>query len=620
MKKIICLLIIINSYSLIVAQAGLHGYISSWPSSTPPTYGEGFGFYSAIWPLIETPLANFQIGLPSTWIIPNNADNTSSALCPNGTYARDHWPSWGPTWDGVFQTVEGGPGYWAGNRFHYASPKFKMNSTPSCYDVEISTPGWPFFWSDSPVPDSVLGIAQLSNHILYPPDGMTFDGSPNGDFLGISYMSLPLTSPYTDAFPVGEKNWTCFLNAQNFRGPLAYYVPETWAKISKNYSFDYGRGLDARSSKTNLSGGTMEINTVPELIATDDSSNTYYKIPKLQFPVDATNRTILSKDVRFYNKTALYNRVLSWKNGGPVAASLFDTLGSRKPTMSTGAVSYDQDNIPIIGINELAVPVVIANNAFGFQWSGSYISSMRSFPQYYKDSAGYRVAIDSTMIPASAASLITSEFAVPDPNPTPYEALLVGAWATPGPTRGPFYAYLKDSSKLTYYWYRFIDQPVFQQFSWSSSKKDSLQNLIIAMHASWTSAQNYMPPISSGNLVAFDPGLLINPPAGLELGYVPIVTKQEKGAQPAFINNFSGAEISSVVVYPNPSSGQFRISKEGAKIKSVEVYDLLGHRIFQSFFNNNQVSINLENSTQGICFIKIIDSQEMEINKKIVIE
>ena len=46
-------------------------------------------------------------------------------------------------------------------------------------------------------------------------------------------MALPLTKAYTDEYPVGEKSWTCFLNAQNFKGPLAYYVPETWAKILK---------------------------------------------------------------------------------------------------------------------------------------------------------------------------------------------------------------------------------------------------------------------------------------------------------------------------------------------------------------------------------------------------
>ena len=98
---------------------GLHGYIS-FSASRPPSrseYSMGMGFYAAVWPLIEKPIANFQIGLPSTWITPNNSYNKDKPLAPVGTYARDNWPERGPTWDSVFQTVEGGLGYWAGNHF-----------------------------------------------------------------------------------------------------------------------------------------------------------------------------------------------------------------------------------------------------------------------------------------------------------------------------------------------------------------------------------------------------------------------------------------------------------------------------------------------------------------------
>jgi hypothetical protein len=37
-----------------------------------------------------------------------------------------------------------------------------------------------------------------------------------------------------------------------------------------------------------------------------------------------------------------------------------------------------------------------------------------------------------------------------------------------------------------------------------------------------------MAPPSTGKLVAIDPALIVRPPAGMEFGYVPIVTKQEK--------------------------------------------------------------------------------------------
>ncbi len=249
---------------------GLHGYIG-FSASRPPArseYSAGMGFYSAVWPLIDQPLANFQIGLAGTWITPDNSDNKDKPLAPEGTLART-WKERGPTWDSVFQTVEGGLGYWAGNHFRYGPPKFSMNATPQCYDYEVGSPGWSFFYSNEALPDNRLGIAQLSNRLLIPPDALPFQGNPNGEFLGYTWMALPFTDPTAGDPPTGDQSWTCFLSAANFKGPIAYYIPETWSKIGKlfKYPFIYGRGLDARPG--NMGGGAMEINTVPRFDSTD---------------------------------------------------------------------------------------------------------------------------------------------------------------------------------------------------------------------------------------------------------------------------------------------------------------------------------------------------------------
>jgi hypothetical protein len=537
-SKVLAIVALTVSSSVFAQQQegdGLHGYLGSNTATTAPAaYGEGFGMYAAIWPLLTKPIGNFQIGLPSSWITPENADNKTTPMCPVGTYARDNWPQDGPTWDGVFQTMEGGPGYWAGNKFQYGLPKFKMNSTPNCYDEEISTPSWSFFGDQ--LPDNMLGIAQIANCILVPQDGMPFQGSPAGELLGASYMALPLTNAYNDSHPVGNKSWTCYLNTTNFKGPLAFYLPETWAKISINYPSDSGRGLDARKSYTNLSGGTLEMNTVPKIVATDNSGNTFYKIPKLQYPIDNQNRTILSKDVTLYDSSTIYNDILAWRNGGSVPSGLFNMSGSTKPQMTTSAVDYDQGGIPVTGINERAKPVIFSGNEFGIQWTGNYTGGYASFPEYFRDSSGYRVAVNPSAVPASTG-LLAAEFTAPDPNPSPYNVPLTGAWATPGPASGPYYAYLVDGSKVTYYWYRFIDQPVFQQYNFSQGKKDSLQALIVSMHRNWTKDKNYMPNPSNGALVSFDPALLVTPPTGFEVGYVPLVTKQEiSNSKPPIVN------------------------------------------------------------------------------------
>ena len=307
---------------------GLHGYIG-FTASRPPArseYSAGMGFYSAVWPLIDQPIANFQIGLASAWITPDNSDNKDKPLAPEGTLARK-WPERGPTWDSVFQTVEGGLGYWAGNHFRYGPPKFSMNATPQCYDYEIGSPGWSFFYSNQALPDDRLGIAQLSNRLLIPPDALPFRGNPNGEFLGYTWMALPFTDPTTIDPPTGDQSWTCFLSTANFKGPIAYYIPETWSKIGKlfHYPFIYGRGLDARPGV--MGGGAMEINTVPRFDGRDARGEVYSKIPRLQFPVDEQGRTFLVQDVTYYSKAALYDTFKAWRNGGTPPSGRFDDRG-----------------------------------------------------------------------------------------------------------------------------------------------------------------------------------------------------------------------------------------------------------------------------------------------------
>jgi len=59
----------------VATSSGLHGYIG-FSASRPPTkseYSAGMGFYSAVWPLIDQPLADFQIGLAGCWITPRAA-------------------------------------------------------------------------------------------------------------------------------------------------------------------------------------------------------------------------------------------------------------------------------------------------------------------------------------------------------------------------------------------------------------------------------------------------------------------------------------------------------------------------------------------------------------------
>ncbi len=504
---------------------GLHGYIGYGLEPLPAgsDYRYGIGFYAAVWSLVDKPLANFQIGLPATWILPDNSDNKDKPLAPEGTLARK-WKERGPTWSSVFQTMEGGLGYWAGNHFRYGPPKFSMNATPQCYDYEIGSPGWSFFYSNEALADNRLGIAQLANRLLIPPDALPFQGTPDGQFLGYSWMALPFTEATTGDPPTGDQSWTCFLSAANFKGPIAYYIPETWSKIGKifNEPFLHGRGLDARPAV--MGGGAMEINTVPRFDAKDAKGTVYSKIPKMRFPVDQQGHANLVQDVTFYSKKTLYDAFQSWRKGGPICSGKFDVKTAWKPKLNTETTRYKQAGKKIIGIESIFDTTIDENNVWGLKWNPNAISAKGEFPEYFKELGSERVAVAAKDVPIET-KLHAQEFPLGKPGAA-YTSPTTGAWTQPGAKNGPFTVVLTDGSEVTYSWYRFVDQPSFQQYRWSEEKKAQLQAFIVKLHANWPIDRDYMAPPTHGTLVKLDPALLVTPPAGMEVGYVPIVTRQ----------------------------------------------------------------------------------------------
>ena len=103
-----------------------------------------------------------------------------------------------------------------------------------------------------------------------------------------------------------------------------------------------------------------------------------------------------------------------------------------------------------------------------------------------------------------------------------------GPWNSPGPVAGPFKVDLEDGSTLTYHWYRFVDQPAIVHANLPADIRDELQKRVELIHSNWSHTDEYIAPPAIGNIATLDPNVIIQPPAGLEVGYVPIVTRQEK--------------------------------------------------------------------------------------------
>jgi hypothetical protein len=268
----------------------------------------------------------------------------------------------------------------------------------------------------------------------------------------------------------------------------------------------------------------MEINTVPYFEASDANGTVYSKIPKLQFPVDEHGKALLVEDVTYYSRAAIFDAFKGWREGGSACDGLFDKNGVWKSTLTTHTTRYDQGGKKITGVERVFDTSIFEGNVWGLQWRNSEVSSSGTFPQYFKHVGDERVAVPASEVPAET-QLREQEFKLARPG-APYTSPTTGAWSTPGPKAGPFTVKLADGSVVTYSWYRFVDQPSFQQYNWSEAKKAKLQAFVEKIHASWPIERDYMAPPSRGSLVALDPALFVTPPKGLEVGYVPIVTHQ----------------------------------------------------------------------------------------------
>jgi hypothetical protein len=508
---------------------GLHGYLNASIQDPPEEYRYGVSLYSTAWPLLEKPVAGFQVGLASTWILPDNR-SYKEPLVPHGTVARDSMPERGPTFWTVFQTIEGGLGFWTSNRYFAPTAKFRMNGSVDGYNHEVSTSGWDFY--GKPLSGEWMGIVQLSSRLLVPPDGVTLAPDTCGQMLGYAWIALPLLRAHSSPVKTGNQSWTAFLNTANFRGPVAFYAPHIWSKLSQEYAPAVGRGLDALPGLAN--SGAIEIGEVPEYVSELIGNASYHRIPEMQFPSDVNGRTVLMHNMTAYSKAALWNQVEAWSNGGRAPSGRFDPRGAFLPKVRANPLSVRQSSThAAAGVTNWVDTGTFDEHTFGLQWNKEKLSPWKAglwkgrFPTYFRHVGDSVEAIAETSVPDSSG-LKTTHFPSPDTSRSyvPSENGQ-GVWMRPGPRSGPHKAVLADGSVVTYYWYRCVDQPALQQAGLGPEEKARLQALIEKMHREWTPNKQYMAPPTQGRLASLDPALLVKPPKGMEVGYVPVAMRQD---------------------------------------------------------------------------------------------
>ena len=541
MKKITFLLVFISMYGYAqttIKEANRTGFTFFSPQGNNDlSFGYGFTAYSAAWALFENYPGprDFQVGLGSQWMTPQLTGNEP---------------------ENFYTTIEGGLGWWQDTRFATKTPKFIMGGASYNFYASANGPGagsgvnlqnGQRDWS---VPGGKYSVAQLSNKLLWAPDGLNMAQSLNGEMLGYGYTPLPLTETMMQTNGVdvqtGNQSWTLFLNATNFKGPAAFFLPTFWTDpVLENPSLE-GLFFDSRPSNPDVAMG-MEYALSPALISEDAGGDSYAKIQRVRFPVTNEDNSMLLQQATIFSENALWNAMENWFNGGAIVPAGINPAGTNiipfqeDPNFLLGKIEERGTDKPKHEIDLRYMDYVRQySNSIGYEFDLDVVLKKDGYfilPEYFKlDTDNKWQAITEDAVPDSA-NLVQAEVPSTPRTQIPYLTPLDpacqwqdpdGPWSSPGPTAGPFTTDLGDGSTLTYYWYRFIDQPAIIHANYPEDFRNEMQNRIELIHSNWSHTDEYIQPPAFGELATIDPKTIVQPPAGLEIGYVPIVTKQEQ--------------------------------------------------------------------------------------------
>ena len=530
------------------AKGEMSGYMLVPVERVPEEFNAGFSLYAAAWPVVERyPGSNFQTGLFGTWMFAQYARGADGKHDPTDKPGN------------MYSDIEGGLGWWRDTRFATKTPKFIMGGVAPDFAAWANGPG-AGKGRDWNKPLGKYAIAQLSPWVVWPPDGLNLAQGTCGELFGYGYVPLPLV----EAKPAreidgqaqaatGDNCWTLFLNTANFKGPVAFFTPHFWAENILTRPELAGKLLDTRASDPNKAF-QMETQWVPASIAAETADGTTYaRVAPTSFPVDASGRTVVLHRLTSYTRAALPDAVRAWFAGGSPASGALDPAAAHVQRFKSGGGSTwrifgektDKDERRDLDWRAFGTPVAHDEYSYGYTWNPAFVKPVAAeregakptrvrLPEYFRltPREGKKplwTAVDAKDVPAETG-LAKLKFQTPREKgegayTTPTEA--ESPFKKPGPVAGPFETTLGDGSTVTYAWYRFADQPAMLNAGLTDAEREEAQRRVELVHRAWTKEREYIAPPTTGSLASLDAALLVTPPKGLEIGYVPIALRQE---------------------------------------------------------------------------------------------
>ena len=466
--------------------AEMAGYLLVPHEKVDAKYNAGFSMYVAAWPLLKNyPGQEFQSGLFGTWMF---------AQYDGPKPPKKH-----------YSDIEGGLGWWRDTRFATETPKFIMGGVALNFSEWANGPG-AGKGRDWKKPAGHYAVAQLSPWVLWPPDGLNLKQGTCGELFGYGYLPLPLTAPKKTTagkdVPTGNHCWTLFLNTGNFKGPVAFFLPYFWSKPSVENPKLAGLFLDTRPSEPNKAV-QMETQHIPAYIGQGrEGRHLRPHRPDAVPGKRGRRRAAGASHHRVQQGRAVGRRagVVRRREGG---VRRDRPEGRRPSTPSTaragrpGRSIRPNDRTRQEGAARLEfvrhprrprrhhLRLQVGQRRTVDEGRGARHPARVLPPGEGQEGQG---AVGGGERQGRAGRDRPGEGGVPEaaqpPSPKPYvtpdEA--DSCWKKPGPAAGPFEAKLGDGSVVTYYWYRFADQPALLNADLTDGERESLQKRVEMLH------------------------------------------------------------------------------------------------------------------------------------------
>lgn len=479
---------------------------------------------------------------------------------------------------GVRGSIEGGMGYWMysleTNHVKWMMP----GSTNMNYEIFGGT-----FLHDRAQPCSSLGGAvRISNRLLLPNDFLHFSGDEIDGFVGYMLSKTPIGKRSEED---AANYWTIIVDTENFSGPVMYMSAWFWdARI--NWSPKSVSWSDPRALIGYIAQGFEGAMGTMTLI--DKEGNRWLR----------TNRWALPKDKGTDLQSTLFTAHSQYKEDWAIdgiepilsgasfsASSVKHTAMSKRSTPN--CVSPDISEGFRLGLED---------EQSEYEWRGLGVGTMNSAQAESAENLqngcsavltlddnildcdsntdwceGYRfLKLDPTGNTSSFSDQdvpveIKNTFELRSFQPTrsndgrylgPPAQTEEACFSMPGPADETTYCTRTESGVwLAYQWYRFVDQPELNQVfaSLPQDERDAakcyMQARIERLHQVQQSGSEvprwFEPPQGTSDLpedlASLDPNLLVAPPSGMEVGFVPIPIMERKREKPSICDVVVGA-------------------------------------------------------------------------------